>query len=75
MSYRPIYTPIAFNEYKDAVEWYAARSNQAAECFVEAVKERLRLICEKPQHYRNTYKNFRETLLKKYPFYIIYFID
>jgi plasmid stabilization system protein ParE len=40
-----------------------------------AVKKRLRLICEKPQQYRNTYKNFRETLMKKYPFYIIYFID
>jgi plasmid stabilization system protein ParE len=43
--------------------------------FRRAVKERLRLICEKPQQYRNTYKNFRESLLKKYPFYIIYFID
>jgi hypothetical protein len=31
MSYRLLYTPVAFNEYKDAVHWYAARSNQAAE--------------------------------------------
>jgi hypothetical protein len=30
MSYRHIYTPVAFNEYKDAVDWYAIRSNPAA---------------------------------------------
>jgi plasmid stabilization system protein ParE len=75
MIYRHIYTPIALVEYKEAVSWYAARSVQAAENFVKAIKERIDLICEKPLRYRNGYKNFRETSLKKYPFYIIYFTD
>jgi plasmid stabilization system protein ParE len=75
MSYRHIYTPFALMEYKDAVSWYAARSGQAAENFVKAVRDCIALICERPLRYRNGYKNFRETSLKKYPFYIIYFTD
>jgi plasmid stabilization system protein ParE len=75
MSYHHIYTPVALMEYKEAVSWYAARSGPAAENFVKAVRERIALICEKPMRYRNGYKNFRETSLKKYPFYIIYFTD
>ena len=37
MSYRYIYDPVAVIEYREAVEWYAERSILAAENFVLAV--------------------------------------
>jgi plasmid stabilization system protein ParE len=75
MSYRFIYDPIAKIEYIDATSWYAERSRVAARNFVEEVTETILVICNDPLRYRNTYKNYRETSLKKFPYSIIYFID
>ena len=75
MSYRCIYQPLAVKEYKDAVEWYAERSKIAAEGFVKELKDKVAAICKEPLRYRNTYKEFREIALKKYPFSIVYFVD
>lgn len=75
MSYRHIYTPVALAEYKDSVSWYEVRSKRAAENFVTAVRDKIKSICDNPLRYKNRYKFFRETSLKKYPFYIIYFVD
>jgi plasmid stabilization system protein ParE len=75
MSYQFIFSPTALGDYKDAVEWYKVRSNKAAENFVVDVKQKLKIICENPFRFKNRYKNFRESSLTKYPFYIIYFVD
>ncbi len=75
MNYKHIYAPVAFSEYKEAVEWYDERSKTAAENFVRDVKEKIESICLNPLRHRNTYKYFRETSLKKYPFCIVYFVD
>ena len=75
MSYQSLYSPVALIEYKDAVTWYDVRSKKAAENFVLAVKEKIKTICEDPLRYRNIYKYFRETPLKKYPYNVVYFID
>ena len=68
MNYKYIYAPIALNEYKDAVEWYNKRSNIAAENFVKDVREKIKNISSHTFRYRNTYKYFRETSLKKISF-------
>jgi plasmid stabilization system protein ParE len=75
MSYQHIYTPVALVEYKDAVSWYDVRSKKASENFVITVREKIKSICENPSRYKNVYKYYRETSLKKYPYYIIYFVD
>ena len=75
MSYKYIYAPVAFIEYKDAISWYDMHSKRAAENFVIAVNEKIKSICKNPTRYRNTYKIYRETSLRKYPYYLIYFID
>ena len=75
MSYQYVYAPVALIEYKDAISWYNVRSKRVSENFVKAVKEKIESICEKPLRSRIAYKHFRETSLKKYPYYIIYFID
>jgi plasmid stabilization system protein ParE len=75
MNYQIIYDPIAFTEYKDAIQWYSDRSLQAAENFVLSVDDRMHQILKDPFRFRNTYAFFRETSLKKFPFYIVYFVD
>ena len=75
MSYRHIFSPAALAEYKEAVAWYQERSEMAAANFVEAVSLKIKEICKDPLRYRNTYKVFRETSLKKFPFSIVYFPD
>ncbi len=75
MSYKYIYEPVALSDYKEAISWYQQRSETAAENFIRSVKEIIEAIRAEPDRYRNTYKNFRETSLKKYPYSIVYFID
>ncbi|MEO5948711.1 MAG: type II toxin-antitoxin system RelE/ParE family toxin [Chitinophagaceae bacterium] len=75
MSYRHIYDPIAFLEYRDAVTWYAERSEAAALNLVKEIKQKIVVICKDPLRYRKTYKKFRETSLAIYPYSIIYLID
>ncbi|MEO8415639.1 MAG: hypothetical protein ABI472_18395 [Ginsengibacter sp.] len=65
MSYSYVYEPVALAEYKEAVAWYRERSETAAENLITEVKNRIETICADPLRYRNTYKIFRETSLKK----------
>lgn len=75
MLYTYIFEPRALTEYKEAVVWYKERSEPAAANLITAVKSRIEAICNDPLRYRNAYKIFRETSLKKYPYYIVYFVD
>ena len=75
MTYTFIYQPQALLEYEHAILWYRERSKQASEIFELAINEKLHEICTTPTLYRNTKKHFREALLKKYPFSIVYVID
>lgn len=75
MSYQHTFTPVAFNEYKEAVSWYTQHSASVANKFVKEVKIRIQAICTDPYRYRNQYKNFYETSVRKFPFYIIYLVD
>lgn len=75
MTYSYVYAFIAFEEYKEAVSWYLERSNKAAENFVNEINKKIAIICKDPLRYRNTYKEFRETSLRKYPYSIVYSLD
>jgi plasmid stabilization system protein ParE len=75
MKYKCRFNPIAANEYEGAYSWYFERSVKAAENFVIAIDEAIHAICANPHRYRNSYKELREILVKKYPFYLIYLID
>lgn len=75
MSCKTIFRERTLKEYAEAIGWYKERSLQAAENFVLAVSQTLNDIENKPDHFRLTYKNYREAKTKKYPYSIIYFID
>ena len=75
MSYGYILHEHAQIDYETSLQWYAARSEQAAIHFMAAVDDALQLICTHPARWRNIYKNYHELSLKKYPFTIIYTIE
>jgi plasmid stabilization system protein ParE len=75
MRYNHIYEPKALQEYEEAILWYNERSYIASQNFVLAVNEKLLEICLYPTRCRITKRHFRESLVQKYPFSIIYFID
>lgn len=75
MKYGYVYDPVALAEYKEALSWYKERSETAAFDFIAEIKERIGIICSDPFRYRNTYKQFREVSLKKFPYCIVYFPD
>ncbi len=70
-----VYEPAALAEYKDAISWYLAKSEIAAINFIKEVKDKIAIICNDPLRYKNTYKDFRETAIKKFPYSIVYFVD
>jgi plasmid stabilization system protein ParE len=75
MSYRYILHEYAQKDYESSLQWYLERSEQAANRFVSAVDNALQLICHNPSRWRNSYKNYHELSLKKFPFTIIYVIE
>lgn len=75
MSYRHNYQQVALDEYKETVAQYKKRNELAAENFVKEMDEAIKAICSDPTRYRNTYKNFRETSLKKFPYAVVYLVD
>lgn len=75
MSYPYVLLAIAQEEYDSAIEWYAARSIKATEALITEIENALSLICNNPNRWRSTYKNFRELGVHKFPYVIIYTFD
>jgi plasmid stabilization system protein ParE len=72
MAYSYQFHEAAHLEYEESLLWYLLGSEKAAINFITAVDETLSLICNYPKRWRNTYKNFRELNVRKYPFTIVY---
>jgi len=69
------FQPRANREFREASNWYRDKSEQAAINFFAAVNDSVDIILKQPDRFRKTYKNFRETLVKKYPYTIVYIFD
>lgn len=65
----------ATTEYLQSITWYKERSDKAAIDFVEEVNTVLDKLEADPNSFRNSYKHFREAALKRFPFFVVYFID
>jgi plasmid stabilization system protein ParE len=75
MNYKALLMPRAFKERNEIIIWYAERSHDATKNFIKEFGETIDKICSVPYQYRNVHKNFREILMKKYPYYLVYLID
>jgi len=65
----------ASKEYLATIDWYKDQSFQACENFIETIQSALKFIADSPYTYRNSYKNFREFKIKKFPFTVVYLVD
>jgi plasmid stabilization system protein ParE len=75
MHHQVAYRKRAAEEYLSSLFCYKSKSLYAAEQFVKCIDETLKKITEDPKRFRNTYKDFREAKVKKFPYSIVYFID
>ena len=66
---------MAQQDYDRAVEWYAARNIKAAGNLIIEIEHALKLICDNPDRWRNEYKHYLESGVKKYPYVIIYSVE
>ena len=73
--YSYIFEPRAAIEYKEAILWYLEISLYAAENFDKLLKARIDEICLNPTLHNKTRKNYREAVVVKYPFSVIYFVE
>lgn len=73
--YSYLFDLIAANEYEEAFEWYQQQSERAADNLIVEVEETIQSVCKEPYRYKNAYGDLYEVSLKKYPYYLIYFID
>jgi len=67
--------PRAAVEFIDAINWYKSRSIRAAAGFEKNVFDGISAICNNPYLYRKIKRHYRQRLIPKYPFSIIFFID
>ena len=67
--------PLARLEYIEAADWYQARSQRAADRFVSEVEHNLAQIGLNPSRYGWYDDEFREAILRRYPYSVVYQVD
>ncbi len=65
----------ALREIEDTWLWYENKSTGLGDRFLQEVFFTVRLIEKHPNRFRGTIENFREALLKKFPYLIVYYAD
>jgi len=72
MSYLVEIHPDAIQEAAAAVEWYASRSQRAAEAFTAEVDRAVEIISESPERWPAYLHATRRYLLRRFPFAVVY---
>lgn len=65
----------AKNNVVDAFLFYESRQAGLGERFLSSWEERLELIKDEPHLYQKKYKDFRQVLIKPFPYLIIYEVE
>ena len=55
-----------------AIEWYAARSQQAADAFIAELDQAVKIISESPERWATHLHGTRRCLLRRFPFAVVY---
>ncbi len=74
-NYISILSTRAQKEITEAWEWYEERQQTLGDSFVKEVINKIRLIEQDPDRYPTRYKSYKETLVKIFPFLVIYRIN
>jgi plasmid stabilization system protein ParE len=62
----------AVAEFNEAVDWYAARSYDAALGFIAAIEATIEKIVAAPERFPATYADCRYARLPRYPFQVVF---
>jgi len=66
------FLPAAEGDYQDALDWYRARSQEAADRFEAAVDAALQTLRDQPELYGLLDDQHRGCVLRRYPYTIVY---
>lgn len=75
MSYFIEVSPVAQDEFIESFDWYNQQQEGLGDRFAVYVEKRLEEIASNPERYAIKKKDIRETLVKIFPFIIVYRID
>ena len=73
MTPRVLLEPEAEAEYREAVNWYAARSDRVAEAFRASVRTVLEAVESNPGRYPTALADIRKAKVPHFP-YVVYFV-
>jgi plasmid stabilization system protein ParE len=65
----------AKQEWLDSAFYYELKQKGLGERFSKAVEEHLESIVKTPKHYKKTKKEYREAVIKHFPFLVVFRID
>ena len=66
------FLPEAISDYREARQWYAQRSAQAAADFITEVERALKVILEAPNRWPKFHRGTRRYRLHQFPYLVIY---
>jgi plasmid stabilization system protein ParE len=75
MSYEINVKETADKNLVNAVKYYESSQEGLGERFLNCWEQTLELLKQAPQSYQKKYKNFRQILIKPFPYHIIYEIE
>lgn len=75
MSWKLIIRPEAEADMAEAFDWYEERRNGLGHEFLDEVRARLASIEENPLRCAILYKNARQTLVRRFPYKILYLFE
>ncbi|MDO6761080.1 type II toxin-antitoxin system RelE/ParE family toxin [Tamlana sp. 2_MG-2023] len=75
MPYKVKFLPAAQVDLRKAKKWYSDKSSELAEAFKTEVNKEIDYIAEYPQHYQCKYKEFRQSLVTRFPYAIFYLFE
>jgi hypothetical protein len=62
----------AYKDLQQAYDYYEEQREGLGEIFIEKVKKRLDYLKQYPLHFNKVQKEFRQVLIDKFPYLIIY---
>ena len=75
MMYRLIIEPEAEVDLAEAYRWYKDQRPGLGQTFLARVEEVFARVCHMPELHAETYRNVRQTLLKRFPYVVCYTVE
>lgn len=75
MSYPVLISPEAEEDIRSAAAWYESKRKGLGKEFVDRVDKVIERLCQYPEIHAITYRDVRQTLVRKFPYTICYVFE